>query len=82
MGLPFFGFSQEWDASGGAFSPWFNPIADLMITVGAVIFLLAGIKVYNNWQLGNGNTFQDTTNLFGGALFLLVVGISIRVIFY
>ncbi|MEM9364086.1 MAG: DUF4134 family protein [Bacteroidota bacterium] len=80
--FPTLAMAQDWDASGGAFSSWFNPLADLMMGIGAVLFALGAVKVYNNMQLGNGNPYSDSTNLFGGALMLIIVGGAIRAIFF
>lgn len=70
-----------YDGSGGAFSSWFNPVASLMLSIGAVLAFLGAIKVYNNMQLGNRDTVEGATNLIGGALFLLISGGVVKLIF-
>lgn len=73
--------SVNYDARGGAFSPYFNHFSNLMIVTGGIVGLIAAIKIYNNWQTGRGNTFYKVSNLFLGSLALLVVGGIIKVIF-
>ncbi len=76
-------FSQvDYNANGGAFAPWFGPLANLMISIGALLFVVSAIKYYNQMHTGTGNAFENVTNLMGGSIMLLVVGLLVKTIFY
>tara|TARA_R110001606_G_scaffold260183_2_gene408013 strand:- start:64503 stop:64784 length:282 start_codon:yes stop_codon:yes gene_type:complete len=71
----------EWGIGGGAFTPFFGPMLNLTMGIGAVLALFGSVKVYNQWHLGVGNIERNVTNLFGGGLFLLIMSLALRAIF-
>ncbi|MDE3744045.1 DUF4134 family protein [Maribacter polysaccharolyticus] len=72
---------KAWGIEGGAFYPYFSPMIDLTIAIGGFLALFGSIKVYNQWHLGVGHIERKITNLFGGGLFILVMGLVLKAIF-
>ncbi|MEO0573801.1 MAG: DUF4134 family protein [Bacteroidota bacterium] len=71
----------EYSIEGGAFTPLFEPLINITIAIGGLLALFGSIKTYNQWHLGVGNIERRVTNLFGGGLFILVMGLALRAIF-
>jgi phage-related minor tail protein len=58
-----------------------DPIANLIIAIGAVVGLIGGIRVYIKWQSGDQDTQKALMGWFGACLFLILVGVVIRAFF-
>ncbi len=66
------------NTSGGAFSPWFDNFSSLMLVIGGIVALIAAIKIYNNWQIGNPNVYESVGNWMWGSLALIITGIFLK----
>lgn len=58
-----------------------DPIASLIIAIGAVVGLIGGVRVYIKWQSGDQDTQKALMGWFGACLFLILVGVVIRAFF-
>ncbi len=58
-----------------------DPIANLIIAIGAVVGLIGGIRVYIKWQSGDQDTQKALMGWFGACLFLILVGVVISAFF-
>ncbi|MCU4176977.1 DUF4134 domain-containing protein [Carboxylicivirga sp. N1Y90] len=58
-----------------------DPVANLIIAIGAVVGLIGGIRVYIKWQSGDQDTQKALMGWFGACLFLVLVGVVIRAFF-
>ncbi|MBK3518253.1 DUF4134 domain-containing protein [Carboxylicivirga marina] len=58
-----------------------DPVANLIIAIGAVVGLIGGIRVYIKWQSGDQDTQKALMGWFGACLFLILVGVVIRAFF-
>ncbi len=58
-----------------------DPIANLIIAIGAVVGLIGGIRVYIKWQRGEQDTQKALMGWFGACLFLILVGVVISAFF-
>lgn len=77
-----FGITADINGKKGAFEGEFNIISKLMLSIGAIVGLLAAIKIYNQWHIGEEDIFKGVSNLALGSLFLIIMGLVIRTIFY
>lgn len=68
-------------AGTGAWGDIYTAVAGLMISIGAIVALLAAIKIYNNWQTGVDNVFHACMNLLLGSIVLLLLGAAIAAYF-
>jgi len=71
----------DYNAGGGAWAGYFDAIAKLMLAIGAIVGLLAAIKVYNRWHIGEDDLFEGVSNLFLGAIFLILISGTLKIIF-
>ena len=58
-----------------------DPVANLIIAIGAVVGLIGGVRVYIKWQSGDQDTQKAIMGWFGACLFLILVGVVIRSFF-
>lgn len=73
--------SQGIDQATTEVRSYVDPIANLIIALGAVIGLIGGIRVYIKWQSGDQDTQKALMGWFGACLFLILVGVVIRAFF-
>lgn len=69
-------------AGSSPIADYIPSVANLMIVIGAIVFSFGAIKVYIRWNSGMGQgeeIFDKVTGLLGGAMFLLISGILVRV---
>lgn len=62
-------------------SSYVDPVANLIIAIGAVVGLIGGVRVYIKWQSGDQDTQKAIMGWFGACLFLILVGVVIRAFF-
>ncbi|HYQ57674.1 MAG TPA: DUF4134 domain-containing protein [Draconibacterium sp.] len=62
-------------------SSYVDPVANLIIAIGAVVGLIGGVRVYIKWQSGDQDTQKAIMGWFGACLFLILVGVVIRSFF-
>ena len=69
------------DQATAEVSSYVDPVANLIIAIGAVVGLIGGVRVYIKWQSGDQDTQKAIMGWFGACLFLILVGVVIRSFF-
>lgn len=69
------------DQATAEVSSYIDPVANLIIAIGAVVGLIGGVRVYIKWQSGDQDTQKAIMGWFGACLFLILVGVVIRAFF-
>jgi len=69
------------DQATSEVSSYVDPVANLIIAIGAVVGLIGGARVYVKWQSGDQDTQKAIMGWFGACLFLILVGVVIRAFF-
>ena len=69
------------DQATSEVSSYIDPVANLIIAIGAVVGLIGGARVYIKWQSGDQDTQKAIMGWFGACLFLILVGVVIRAFF-
>ncbi len=69
------------DQATSEVSSYVDPVANLIIAIGAVVGLIGGVRVYIKWQSGDQDTQKAIMGWFGACLFLVLVGVVIRAFF-
>ncbi len=69
------------DQATSEVSSYIDPVANLIIAIGAVVGLIGGVRVYIKWQSGDQDTQKAIMGWFGACLFLILVGVVIRAFF-
>ncbi len=69
------------DQATSEVSSYIDPIANLIIAIGAVVGLIGGVRVYIKWQSGDQDTQKAIMGWFGACLFLILVGVVIKAFF-
>lgn len=69
------------DQATSEVSSYIDPVANLIIAIGAVVGLIGGVRVYIKWQSGDQDTQKAIMGWFGACLFLVLVGVVIRAFF-
>ena len=52
---------------------YFDPIANLIYAMGAIIALIGAIRVYLKWQSGDPDVIKAAAGWFGASIFLLLI---------
>ena len=69
------------DQATSEVNSYVDPVANLIIAIGAVVGLIGGVRVYIKWQSGDQDTQKAIMGWFGACLFLILVGVVIRSFF-
>jgi phage-related minor tail protein len=69
------------DQATAEVNSYVDPVANLIIAIGAVVGLIGGVRVYIKWQSGDQDTQKAIMGWFGACLFLILVGVVIRSFF-
>lgn len=56
-------------------------VEQILYVIAAIIGFIGAVKVYNKWSTGEPDTTKVAASWFGGAVFLVVVGVVIRTLF-
>jgi len=59
----------------------FRALSGAILALGAISGLLGGLRIYNNWQMGQRNIDQEVAGWFGACIFLSVLGIFLSVLY-
>ena len=60
---------------------YFDPATQLIYAIGAVVGLIAGVKVYNKFSSGDPDTSKTAASWFGACIFLIVAATVLRSFF-
>ncbi|UZR99621.1 DUF4134 domain-containing protein [Chondrinema litorale] len=60
---------------------YIDPVASLILIIGAVVGLIGGVRVYIKWNSGDQDVQKSIMGWFGSCLFLVLVGTVIKAFF-
>lgn len=60
---------------------YFDPATKLIYSIGAVVGLIGGVKVYNKFSSGDPDTSKTAASWFGACIFLIVAATILRSFF-
>jgi hypothetical protein len=69
------------DAASSELITYVDPVANMILVVGAIVGLIGGVRVYIKWNSGDQDVQKAIMGWFGSCLFLIVVGIVIKAFF-
>lgn len=69
------------DAASSELATYVDPIANLILVIGAIVGLLGGIRVYIKWNSGDQDVQKAIMGWFGSAVFILAIGVAVRTFF-
>lgn len=69
------------DAGTSELTTYIDPIANMIIIIGAIVGLVGGIRVFIKWNNGDQDTSKSIMSWFGSCIFLVLVGVIIRAFF-
>lgn len=69
------------DAASSEITTYVDPVANLILIIGAVVGLIGGVRVYIKWNSGDRDVEKSIMGWFGSCIFLIVVGIVIKAFF-
>ena len=69
------------DAASSELITYVDPVANMILIVGAIVGLIGGVRVYIKWNSGDQDIQKAIMGWFGSCLFLIVVGIVIKAFF-
>jgi hypothetical protein len=69
------------DAASSELITYVDPVANMILIVGAIVGLIGGVRVYIKWNSGDQDVQKSIMGWFGSCLFLIVVGIVIKAFF-
>ena len=69
------------DAASSELITYVDPVANMILILGAVVGLIGGVRVYIKWNSGDQDVQKAIMGWFGSCLFLIVVGIVIKAFF-
>lgn len=69
------------DAGASELATYFDPVANLILIIGAIVGLVGGVRVYIKWNSGDNDVQKSVMGWVGSCVFLLVVGVLIKAMF-
>ena len=69
------------DAASSELITYVDPVANMILIVGAIVGLIGGVRVYIKWNSGDQDVQKAIMGWLGSCLFLIVVGIVIKAFF-
>ena len=69
------------DAATSELASYVDPVANLILIIGAIVGLIGGVRVYIKWNSGDQDVQKSIMGWFGACLFLVAVGIVIKAFF-
>jgi hypothetical protein len=69
------------DAASSELVTYVDPVANMILILGAIVGLIGGVRVYIKWNSGDQDVQKAIMGWFGSCLFLIVVGIVIKAFF-
>jgi hypothetical protein len=69
------------DAASSELVTYVDPVANMILILGAIVGLIGGIRVYIKWNSGDQDVQKSIMGWFGSCLFLILVGIVIKAFF-
>lgn len=75
------GGSEGIDAASSELTTYVDPVANLILIIGAIVGLIGGVRVFIKWNSGDQDVQKSIMGWFGACLFLVAVGIVIKAFF-
>ncbi|MGF7028698.1 MULTISPECIES: DUF4134 domain-containing protein [Sphingobacterium] len=69
------------DAATSSLNTYVDPISTLILSIGAVVGLIGGIRVYIKWNSGDQDISKELMSWGGSCLFLILVSVVIKAFF-
>ena len=69
------------DAASSELVTYVDPVANMILIIGAIVGLIGGVRVYIKWNSGDQDVQKAIMGWFGSCLFLIIVGIVIKAFF-
>ncbi|MDZ7606845.1 MAG: DUF4134 domain-containing protein [Cyclobacteriaceae bacterium] len=69
------------DAASSELVTYVDPVANMILILGAIVGLIGGIRVYIKWNSGDQDVQKSIMGWFGSCLFLILVGVVIKAFF-
>lgn len=60
---------------------YFNPVADIIYIIAAIVGLIGAIKVYSKFSSGDPDTGKTAASWFGAAIFIVVAVYALKAMF-
>lgn len=73
--------AQGIDAASSELITYVDPVANMILILGAIVGLIGGVRVYIKWNSGDQDVQKAIMGWFGSCLFLIIVGIIIKAFF-
>ena len=73
--------AQGIDAASSELITYVDPVANMILIIGAIVGLIGGVRVYIKWNSGDQDVQKSIMGWFGSCLFLVTVGIVIKAFF-
>lgn len=69
------------DAGASELRTYIDPVANLILIIGAVVGLIGGLRVYMKWNAGEQDVQKSAMSWFGSCIFLVLVGTIVKAFF-
>lgn len=69
------------DAATSSLNTYVDPLSTLILSIGAVVGLIGGIRVYIKWNSGDNDVNKELMSWGGSCLFLILVSVVIKAFF-
>lgn len=69
------------NAATSSLTAYVDPVSTLILTIGAVVGLIGGIRVYIKWNSGDQDINKELMSWGGSCLFLVLVSVVIKAFF-
>ena len=69
------------DAASSELATYVDPVANMILIIGAVVGLIGGVRVYIKWNSGDQDVQKAVMGWMGACLFLVLVGGVIKAFF-
>lgn len=69
------------NAATSSLTAYVDPVATLILAIGAVVGLIGGVRVYIKWNSGDQDINKEIMSWGGSCLFLVLVSVVIKAFF-
>ncbi|QNF31347.1 DUF4134 domain-containing protein (plasmid) [Adhaeribacter swui] len=69
------------DAGASELATYIDPVANLILTIGAIVGLVGGVRCYIKWNSGDNDVQKSVMGWMGSCVFLLCVGVIVKAMF-
>ncbi|CEN53044.1 MULTISPECIES: DUF4134 domain-containing protein [Capnocytophaga] len=69
------------DAASSELTTYIDPVANLIMIIGAIVGLVGAVRVYLKWNSGDQDVQKAVMGWVGACIFLVVSGILVKAFF-